>query len=82
MIYGNSIPTVEKTSIEASRFGEFMSDWGNRHNNDKKHLRLGQAFHQFFGLEKSTQFKNEYDKLYQLDGDKAKQKIQDLFDFN
>ena len=82
MIYGNSIPTVEKTTIEAHAFYIFIQRWEARDLNDYKYLRLGQAFHQFFNLHKSTHFKNEYDKLYQLDGDKAKQKIQELFDFN
>lgn len=67
-----------KISIEAAEYQNFLRDFyaGEKY----KGLRLGQAMHQAFSLHKSTQMKVEFDKLYELDGDEAKNYIRNLFD--
>lgn len=65
--------------IETYQYGLFYAKWNERFDTDYEYLRLGQAFHQHFQLHKSTQFKNDYDKLYQLDGIAAEKKIHELF---
>lgn len=52
-------------SIEFQEYQDFMQKY---RSTTPKVLRLGQAFHQHFSLEKSTQNKALFDQLYQLDG--------------
>lgn len=70
----------EALTLEAKAFELFLVKW----NLMKHHtpLRLGQYFHQHFGLEKSVAHKNKFDKLYQLDGQVALKYIRDIFIFS
>lgn len=70
------------TSIDHAAYVTFVLTWESKKNTDWKFLRVGQAFHQYFSLEKSTQYKTEFDKLYQLDGCEAWERIGYLFYFS
>lgn len=52
--------------IEAVKYAEFTRWYGDVY----KHLRLGQAFHQFMKLEKCSD-RHGLDVLYEMDGEKA-----------
>lgn len=52
-------------SIEFKEYQTFLKKF---RETKPQTLRLGQAFHQHFELQKSTQCKKEFDHLYQLDG--------------
>ena len=66
--------------IELHEYNEFL----NWYLTDEVfyNLRIGQAFHNYFDLHKSTQYKDEFDKLYQLDGVEAIRYIAAMFTFN
>ncbi|MCZ7131790.1 hypothetical protein O6249_24140, partial [Salmonella enterica subsp. enterica] len=51
-----------------AKYDQFLRKF---YNVDNQPLRLGQAFHQEFSLEKSTQFKKQFDALYQLNNQDA-----------
>lgn len=53
-----------------------------KHYHPVSGLRLGQAFHQVFKLEKMTQDKAFTDALYQADGEKAREMIRQITDEN
>ena len=69
-------------SLETREYDEFWKKY--RENKSYKHMRVGQAFHQHFELQKVTSpmLRIEFDKLYQLDDTAAKAKILDLFTLN
>lgn len=67
-----------KYQLETQPFLDFQ----NRFNHEEryKHLRLGQAFVQDFGLDKMNN-KAMVDRMYQLDGKAALSYIGEVFDF-
>jgi hypothetical protein len=79
-----SKPTLSISKSEIDQFyriyqsgkGAFIQDF------KYKDLRMGQAFHQHFKLEKITgDDKFWCDKLYEADGDKAKKMIEQITDY-
>lgn len=61
-------------SLELQHYKAFLK-------HPKGHVRFGQAFHDWFKLDKSTQLKEVADRLYELDGNEAKQFIAKHFIF-
>jgi hypothetical protein len=69
-----------KLQLEKYKYDLFIKEYMKK-DSKYKGLRLGQAFHQHFALERlasQTQLKG----LYELDGDKALQCIKEVFKFN
>lgn len=64
--------------LSKDQFDEFVQ---NFKNTNPQHLRLGQAFHQFFKLEKVDTNRTVHDKLYQRDGQEAMKMIMSNFEF-
>lgn len=66
--------TISKSEIE--RFCSYRIS--NRNG-----LRLGQAFHQYFKLEKITNEEDKIfcDRLYEMDGDEARKAIESITDY-
>lgn len=70
-----------KYSLEAVAIAAFDKDYFTNHEK-YKHLRYGQAFHDHFKLDKMNKgYDHRLSLIYQLDGDKAKKLIHEMFDF-
>lgn len=67
----------ELFAIEEFEYNQFMSVY--KFGTVYKGMRLGQAFHTHFKLDKSTAHKELYDKLYELDNEQAKAFIKSHF---
>lgn len=69
-------------SLECKAYEAFLVEFHNKSTYIGQ--RLGQAFYDHFELRKTTNslIKRQFEKLYQLDGKKAKAFIQELFEFN
>lgn len=67
-----------KSILEKKAFLEFMRQYTIGAATTK--MRLGQAFHQHFKLDKSNDMKQEYGRLCQLDGQQALDMIEELFE--
>lgn len=67
-----------KMTIDPVEYRYFRDRWAAK---DYGAQRLGQAFHNHFGLHKSTQNKDKFDRLYEADGEDAETLINSLFEF-
>lgn len=74
-----TIHQEQSPTIEGQAFENFLVKWNLMKNHTP--LRLGQYFHQYFKLEKSEAYKDRFDVLYQLDGQKALAFIRENFIF-
>ena len=67
-------PNIEKREFEIFQQNFKDGKFGSQ--------RLGQAFHNHFGLHKMQSCKDKLDALYQKDGTAAIKAINELFEFN
>ena len=75
--------TTTTLSLSQTLVQGFIEAWANNAIQGQKHLRVGQAFHQHFSLEKitNTDTKVFCDRLYEADGDKAWKMIESITDY-
>lgn len=66
-------------SLEFKKFIEFKKFY---YSGPHRHQRLGQAFCDFFDLQKSNDLKDITDEIYELDGFNAIAAIHTHFEFN
>lgn len=74
---------MKTLSLESAAYDQFLKTYfKEKESGYTKHLRLGQAFYHHFDLQKSTQYTDVFNVLWNLDGDAAQKKIQSIFEFN